>query len=153
FGLGYSATFLARQLVGKSWSVTGTCRSRDSQVELSRLGIEAHLFDRDHPIGNVAELLSRATHLLSSVPPDERGDPVLDVHRAGIEGGTEGLAWIGYLSTTGVYGDRDGGWVDEMSELRPTGERGRRRVKAERGWLSLRQPAHLFRLAGIYGPG
>ena len=55
FGLGYSATFLARQLLAKGWRVTGTCRSRDTQVELSRLGIEAHLFDRDHPIGNLAD--------------------------------------------------------------------------------------------------
>jgi nucleoside-diphosphate-sugar epimerase len=153
FGLGYSATFLARRLVAKGWQVSGTCRSRDSQIELSRLGIEAHLFDRDHPIGNLPELLSSATHLLSSVPPDEAGDPVLDTHRAEIDAAAPRLAWIGYLSTTGVYGNRDGGWVDEMSELAPTGERGRRRLAAERAWLSLSQSAHLFRLAGIYGPG
>jgi nucleoside-diphosphate-sugar epimerase len=153
FGLGYSATVLARQLVAKGWRVTGTCRSRDSQVELSRLGIEAHLFDRDRPISNLAALLSPATHLLSSVPPDEIGDPVLDLHRAEIGVVALRLSWIGYLSTTGVYGDRAGGWVDEMSELKPSGERGSRRVAAERGWLALGQPAHLFRLAGIYGPG
>lgn len=152
FGLGYSATFLARQLVAKGWRVCGTCRSRDHQVELSRLGIEAHLFDRDRPVGNLGELLSAATHLLSSVPPDEAGDPVLDLHRAEIDAAAH-LSWIGYLSTTGVYGDRAGGWVDELSELKPTGERGRRRLAAERGWLALRHPAHLFRLAGIYGPG
>lgn len=153
FGLGYSATFLAGQLLAKGWRVTGTCRSRDKQVTLSRLGIEAHLFDRDRPIGNLPALLDSATHLLSSVPPDERGDPVLDLNRAEIDAAAQRLLWIGYLSTTGVYGDRDGGWVDEMSELKPSGERGRRRVAAEEGWTSLRQPAHLFRLAGIYGPG
>ncbi|HET6618408.1 MAG TPA: SDR family oxidoreductase [Dongiaceae bacterium] len=153
FGLGYSATVLARQLAAKGWRVTGTCRSRDHQVALSRLGIEAHLFDRDRPLGNLAELLSAATHLLSSVPPDATGDPVLDLHRAEIDAAAAHLAWIGYLSTTGVYGDRAGGWVDEMSDLQPGGERGRRRVAAERGWLALSQPAHLFRLAGIYGPG
>ena len=89
------------------------------------------------------------------MPPDEAGDPVLDCYAKAIAGlGTE---WIGYLSTTGVYGDRAGGWVDEASDLRPAGERGRRRVAAERGWLDLWEqsgrPAHLFRLAGIYGPG
>jgi nucleoside-diphosphate-sugar epimerase len=67
------------------------------------------------------------------------------------------LAWVGYLSTTGVYGDRDGGWVDETSELRPSGARGRRRVAAETAWLDLWRdrgvPVHIFRLAGIYGPG
>lgn len=153
FGLGYSATFLAGQLLAKGWRVTGTCRSRDKQVTLSRLGIEAHLFDRDRPIGNLPSLLESATHLLSSVPPDERGDPVLDLHRTEIDAASQRLLWIGYLSTTGVYGDRDGGWVDEMSELKPSGERGRRRVAAEAGWKSLRHPAHMFRLAGIYGPG
>ena len=153
FGLGYSATYLARQLLAQGWRVTGTCRSRDKQVELSRFGIEAHLFDRDHPLGNLPVLLEEATHLLSSVPPDERGDPVLDLHRADIDAASHRLDWIGYLSTTGVYGNRDGGLVDEMSELKPSGERGRRRVAAEDGWRSLRQPAHLFRLAGIYGPG
>jgi nucleoside-diphosphate-sugar epimerase len=153
FGLGYSATFLARRLLANGWRVTGTCRSRDRQVELSRLGVEAHLFDRDRPISNLPVLLSSATHLLSSVPPDEAGDPPLDLHRAEIDEAARRLAWIGYLSTTGVYGDRAGGWVDEMSKLTPSGERGRRRVAAEQGWLSLSQPAHLFRLAGIYGPG
>ena len=153
FGLGYSATFLARQLLAKGWRITGTCRSRDTQVDLSRLGIEAHLFDRDHRIGNLSALLEPTTHLLSSVPPDEGGDPVLDLHRAEIDAVSQRLNWIGYLSTTGVYGDRNGGWVDEMSELKPSGERGRRRAAAEAGWLALSQPAHLFRLAGIYGPG
>jgi len=81
---------------------------------------------------------------------------VLDLHGPDIASRRE-LAWIGYLSTTGVYGDRQGGWVDEESALRPTGERGRRRVAAEAGWRALGQraglPAHVFRLAGIYGPG
>jgi nucleoside-diphosphate-sugar epimerase len=153
FGLGYSATYLARELMMKGWRITGTCRSRDHQIELSRIGIEAHLFDRDHRISNLPALLAQATHLLSSVPPDETGDPVLDMHGAEIDVAAPGLAWIGYLSTTGVYGDRSGGLVDEMSALVPTGERGRRRVAAEQAWLALKQPAHLFRLAGIYGPG
>jgi nucleoside-diphosphate-sugar epimerase len=153
FGLGYSATYLARALMMKGWRITGTCRSRDHQIELSRIGIEAHLFDRDHRISNLPALLAEATHLLSSVPPDETGDPVLDMHRAEIDAVAQGLAWIGYLSTTGVYGDRNGGSVDEMSALTPSGERGRRRVAAEQAWLALKQPAHLFRLAGIYGPG
>jgi nucleoside-diphosphate-sugar epimerase len=97
--------------------------------------------------------LRDVTHLLSSVPPDAQGDPVIAAHRAEIDAVAPSLAWIGYLSTTGVYGDRAGGWVDEASALRPSGERGRRRLAAELQWLSLKQPAHLFRLAGIYGPG
>ena len=97
--------------------------------------------------------LRGVTHLLSSVPPDASGDPVIDAHRAEIDAIAPQLAWVGYLSTTGVYGDRAGGWVDETSALEPSGERGRRRLAAEKDWLGLPQPAHLFRLAGIYGPG
>jgi nucleoside-diphosphate-sugar epimerase len=96
------------------------------------------------------------THVLVSVPPDEAGDPVLDTHADDIAA-LPGLAWLGYLSTTGVYGNRGGDWVDEASELRPSGARGRRRVAAEAGWLDLWRrrgvPVQVFRLAGIYGPG
>jgi nucleoside-diphosphate-sugar epimerase len=90
------------------------------------------------------------------VPPDIAGDPVLDCHGGDIAA-LPGLAWLGYLSTTGVYGDRGGGGVDEAAALRPSGERGRRRVKAEQGWLELWRdrdvPVQIFRLAAIYGPG
>jgi len=157
FGLGYTAMALARGLVSQGWKVTGTCREPAHAAEARALGLEIVIFDRDHPIGDLDQRLQATTHLLSSVPPDAGGDPVLDVHAAAIahaasQGATQ-LRWIGYLSTTGVYGDRNGGWVDETSALAPTGERGRRRLEAETAWLALPQPAHLFRLAGIYGPG
>jgi len=156
FGLGYTALALARRLQAEGWRIAGTCREAGRQEELARLGIAARLFDRDRPLADARSLLAGFTHLLSSVPPDEAGDPVLDLHGPDITSRSE-LAWIGYLSTTGVYGDRQGGWVDEESALRPTGERGRRRVAAEAGWRALGQraglPAHVFRLAGIYGPG
>jgi nucleoside-diphosphate-sugar epimerase len=156
FGLGYTALALARRLQGEGWRIAGTCREAARQEELARLGIAARLFDRDRPLAEARSLLAGFTHLLSSVPPDEAGDPVLDLHGPDIAS-RSALAWIGYLSTTGVYGDRQGGWVDEESLLQPTGERGRRRVAAEAGWRALGQraglPVHLFRLAGIYGPG
>lgn len=157
FGLGYTALALARALVGLGpsgdWRVTGTFRDASHVEEARRLGVEIVIFDRDHPIADIDRRLATATHLLSSVPPDETGDPVLDVHGAAIARAAPRLQWIGYLSTTGVYGDRQGDWVDESSALTPTGERGRRRLAAETAWLDLPQPAHLFRLAGIYGPG
>jgi nucleoside-diphosphate-sugar epimerase len=153
-GLGYSALALARRLVAAGWRVTGTCRSAQRQAELRAAGYTTVLFDRDRPIGENA--LDGVTHLLVSVPPDTDGDPVLAMHGKDIVA-KEGLAWLGYLSTTGVYGDRDGGWVDETASLLPTGERGRRRVAAEQGWLGLWRdcdvPVHIFRLAAIYGPG
>jgi nucleoside-diphosphate-sugar epimerase len=157
FGLGYTALALARALVGQGpsagWRVTGTCRDAAHAEEAQRLGLEIVIFDRDHPIADIDRRLATATHLLSSVPPDEIGDPVLELHGAAIARAAPRLQWIGYLSTTGVYGDRQGGWVDESSALTPSGERGRRRHAAETAWRDLPQPAHLFRLAGIYGPG
>ena len=157
FGLGYTAMELARALAAPGslgdWRVTGTFRDAAHAETAKALGLEIVIFDRDHPIGDIDQRLATATHLLSSVPPDERGDPVLDTHGAAIARSAAQLAWIGYLSTTGVYGDRQGDWVDESSALTPTGERGHRRRAAETAWLALPQPAHLFRLAGIYGPG
>jgi nucleoside-diphosphate-sugar epimerase len=157
FGLGYSALTLARGLLAKGWTVAGTCRDAAGRTALARQGIEAHLFDRDRPLGDPAAMLAGTTHLLSSVPPDAVGDPVLALHGDAIARLGQGLVWAGYLSTTGVYGDRAGGWVDENAALRPTGERGRRRCAAEAAWLALRRergvPVHLFRLAAIYGPG
>ncbi len=154
FGLGYSALALARLLVPEGWTVTGTCRGAENAALLRALGFSAELFDRERPLP--ADALRGLTQVLISVPPDAAGDPVFDLHGGDIAASPD-LAWLGYLSTTGVYGDRDGGWVDETSALLPTGERGRRRVAAERGWLDLWRnrgaPIHIFRLAAIYGPG
>jgi nucleoside-diphosphate-sugar epimerase len=161
FGLGYSALELARRLIARGWTVAGTTRSQDKADRLAAEGIEVHLFDLDRPLDDPAAALAGVSHVLSSVPPAaeiERGtgDPVLDRHRPDIAA-LETLDWLGYLSTTGVYGDRGGGLVDEDSERAPTGERGRRRVAAEDAWLDLWErdglPVHLFRLAAIYGPG
>jgi nucleoside-diphosphate-sugar epimerase len=156
FGLGYTAGFLARALAAEGWRVIGTCRSAGARYRLAVDGIEAHLFERGRSLADAAALLASATHVLSSVPPDELGDPILDMHGEDLAAAS-GLRWIGYLSTTGVYGDRAGGWVAEDAPLLPAGERGRRRVAAEARWLDLqrlhRRPVHIFRLAGIYGPG
>jgi len=153
FGLGYSAAALARRLLAEGWQVTGTCRDESRAAELRPLGITPVLFNGAHPIADLGRHLAAATHLVSSVPPNETGDPVLALHGAEIAEAAKHLDWIGYLSTTGVYGDRGGDWVDETSALTPSGARGRRRLDSERAWLALPQPAHLFRLAGIYGPG
>ncbi len=106
------------------------------------------------PFDDPGAVLSRATHLVATAAPDDAGDPVLASHGAAIAA-APALRWIGYLSTTGVYGDRGGSWVDEGSSPAPSGERGRRRVAAEQAWLATRPDASVdwFRLAGIYGPG
>ncbi len=154
FGLGYSALALGRWLQAEGWVVSGTCRSADSAAALRGAGFCATPFERDRALST--EALSGVTHILVSVPPDDIGDPVLAAQGDDIAA-IDGLSWLGYLSTTGVYGDRAGGWVDETATLSPTGERGRRRVAAEQNWLDLWRnrgaPVHIFRLAAIYGSG
>ncbi len=152
FGLGYSAGFLARGMAQEGWRICGTSREAPSGGEEFAL----LRFLRGHPLASARSALAATSHVLISVPPDELGCPVLDEHGSDIAA-IEGLAWVGYLSTTNVYGDRGGGWVDEDSPVAPSGERGQRRAQAEADWLDLHQslgvPAHIFRLAGIYGPG
>jgi nucleoside-diphosphate-sugar epimerase len=149
FGLGYTALALARRLAAQGWRISGTTRDDAKARELTAAGIETLVFERGRPID--PGTFAAARHVVSAVPPDAAGDPVLDVHGADLARLTP--AWVGYLSTTGVYGDRAGGWVDETATLAPVGERGRRRVAAEAGWRALGLPLHIFRLAGIYGPG
>ncbi len=130
FGLGYSARVLAGRLMPEGWSVAGTCQSDAARARLEADGMTAFLFDRDRPLDDAAGALAGATHILSSVPPDAAGDAVLDHHASDIRA-LGGDTWIGYLSTTGVYGDTGGAVVDETAALAPTSERGERRVAAE----------------------
>ncbi len=157
FGLGYTGQALARSLLADGWKVAGTCRGEEQAADLAGLGVEIHRFDRTGPLASAASALAGTTHLLSSVPPDADGDAVLDLHAREIADLAPQISWAGYLSTTGVYGTRDGDWVDETSERRPGSPRSRRRMEAEDAWLKLGEesgiPVHLFRLAGIYGPG
>lgn len=152
FGLGYSTQALAESLLRQGWRVAGTTRDEDKAYRLSVAGIETHLFDRGRPLADPAAALAGTTHLLSSVPPDEAGDPVLDQHAADLKA-LGGLAWAGYLSTTGVYGDFGGAWVEEDTPPRPETQRAQRRAAAEAAWWDAGLPIHIFRLAGIYGPG
>lgn len=154
FGLGYTAGFLARELMAEGWSVAGT--TRDGAPGSAPSEIAIHPFGRGLPLADAPSLLAGTTHLLLSIPPDAAGDPVAAEHGREIAG-LPALRWVGYLSATSVYGDRAGDWVEEDSPLHPSGERGRRRVMAEAAWRDLREragvPLHIFRLAGIYGPG
>lgn len=157
FGYGYTCDYLGHELTQRGgWAVAGTTRDSEKKKTLRERGIRAHLFDFDTPLADPLYVLEGTTHLVISTPPDDEGDPAFVSHAREILK-LKSLEWVGYLSTIGVYGDRDGEWVDESSEIRPTSKRGSRRAKAEEQWLSLFQgyglPVHLFRLAGIYGPG
>lgn len=129
FGLGYSAQRIAQALHGGGWDIEAT----GSQGTI--------VFDDETA---VRAAVMRASHVLSSVPPGEDGDPVLDRYGPALEG-----RWLGYLSSTGVYGDAGGAWVDESSPV--GGGRRSARVEADARWLGM--GARVFRLPGIYGPG
>jgi nucleoside-diphosphate-sugar epimerase len=152
-GHGYSAQALARRLLAEGWTVIGTTRSPEKAARLRADGIEPLVW----PGEDLRPALARATHLLSSVAPTDAGDPVLLAEGDAIAEAAPHIEWVGYLSTTGVYGDHSGGWVDETTPLTPSTRRGTMRVAAEADWaeLAVRSglPLHVFRLAGIYGPG
>ncbi|NCT40179.1 MAG: SDR family oxidoreductase [Alphaproteobacteria bacterium] len=156
FGYGYSCDYLGHELHAQGWDIAGTTRNVEKRETLKTRGVETHLFDYECPLPDPLYTLKDTTHLVISTPPGDDGDPTFLMHAQDILK-LENLQWVGYLSTTGVYGDRDGGWVDETSEIRPNSKRGSRRALAEEQWLSLVKshhlPVHIFRLAGIYGPG
>lgn len=158
FGYGYTADYLGHYLQNheQGWTIGGTTRDEERRRELLARRIRARIFDVDHPIPDPSVTFDRFSHLLISTPPDQNGDMVFNLHADDIAR-MKSMEWVGYLSSTAVYGNRDGGQVDETSELRPTSQRGSKRVLAEKQWLSLFHqhgiPVHIFRLAGIYGPG
>ena len=143
FGHGYSAQALVPLLAGDR-RVIGTSRSGGKRAQD---GVESVLF----PGSAMGAYLDAATHLLISAGPDAAGDPVLRELRGEIA--KREFEWVGYLSTTGVYGDHQGEWVDEATPLTPSTRRGQWRVAAEAEWQEMGLPLHIFRLAGIYGPG
>lgn len=149
-GTGYSAQALARRLLPEGWRVIGTTRSAEKAQVLAAEGIEPRIWPGHGPLPALVE----ASHLLISVAPGPEGDPVLAALGAEIAAQASRFDWVGYLSTTGVYGDHQGGWVDEGTPLTPSTERGRQRQRAEAAWAAIPGlPLHIFRLAGIYGPG
>lgn len=136
FGYGYVAKFLSKKLLNLGWKVSGTSRSKNIQ--------DVILFNYEKVS---QDLLKSATHVLISIPPD--GDDVVERYGDCLQN----VKWLGYLSATSVYGDHSGNWVDEESETRPIEIRGEKRLKSEKKWLNSKLPVHIFRLAGIYGPG
>ncbi|MCF6234672.1 MAG: SDR family oxidoreductase [Rhodobacteraceae bacterium] len=149
-GHGYSARALANVLIPKGWRIIATTRDPDKATALRATGVEPLIW----PSEVNAQSLDQATHVLISVGPTKAGDPVLTHLKAAITRAAPRLLWVGYLSTTAVYGDHGGGWVDETTPPFPASKRGHWRVGAENAWRAIPDlPLHIFRLAGIYGPG
>jgi nucleoside-diphosphate-sugar epimerase len=145
-GHGYTASALAARLIPLGWTVIGTCRDAARADALRSRGVEPLLWPAD-----LAPALARASHILASAAPDAAGDPFLQAAGPALRAARP--EWVGYLSTTAVYGDHQGGWVDEETPVNPQSARARQRVQAEGQWLGSGLPVHIFRLAGIYGPG
>lgn len=147
-GHGYTARALSQQLAPQGWRVIGTSRDQDQLEGIRRSGAEPIQWPGETPP------LDEATHLLISTAPNDDGDPVLHELGKEIADRAAQLKWVGYLSTTAVYGDHQGGWVDEDTPAIPASKRGNLRVQAEQQWAAIPGlPLHIFRLAGIYGPG
>ena len=149
-GHGFSARALAARLVPQGWRIVGTTRSPDKADAIADTGVEPVVW----PGADLGALIAQFPNVLVSAGPDSAGDPVLNAVEDAVTRAAPDLRWVGYLSTTGVYGDHDGDWVDEDTPLTPSTKRGRARVTAEARWQAISDlPLHIFRLAGIYGPG
>jgi nucleoside-diphosphate-sugar epimerase len=145
-GLGYSGGAVGRAALAAGLRVTATSRDPAALRRIEGVAVV--------PFEQADSALADASHVLETAPPDAAGDPLLQRYGA-LLAGSPRLRWAGYLSTTGVYGDRDGGWVDETTPVLATSARAIRRVAAEDAWRALagRVAVDLFRVAGIYGPG
>ena len=151
FGLGYSGLEIARLAKAQGWIVAGTCRSAEKAAGLQASGIEAYMFDGTAPLPAAA--FSDTSHVVCTIAPGRVGDPALRLCGPLLKQ----ARWLGYLSTTGVYGDHGGGWVDEDTPPNPGQPRSVERLAAEHGWQAMALEASakldIFRLPGIYGPG
>ena len=151
FGLGFSGLEIAKLAKAAGWTVAGTCRTREKAAELAGQDIEVHLFDGTAALPAAA--FGNASHVICTIPPGPDGDPVLATSARRLRD----ARWLGYLSTTGVYGDQRGGWVDEETPPRPAKPRSVARLAAERAWqatgIEAGAAVDIFRLPGIYGPG
>lgn len=147
-GHGFTAKVFGTYVADRGWTVTGTTRSQDKTKTLSAMGVNPIVW----PGTDLSDAISQATHILVSASPDANGDHFLNEYRETLAA-SDRLEWIGYLSTTGVYGDHGGAWVDEDTVVEPTTRRGQIRANAENAWLETDLPVHVFRLAGIYGAG
>jgi len=154
FGFGYSGKVLAQRTLARGWSVTATVRRAEARAQAEAMGVTP--IDPADPTA-LAQAAGRANAILITAAPTERGCPGLEALKPALAASDGAPNWIGYLSTTGVYGDRDGGWVFEISALNAQSVEGARRVAAERDWRALGRAKGLtvaaFRLPGIYGPG
>jgi len=154
FGFGYTAKFMCQKFSKKNWEVFCTTRFKEKAKEIKSLNATPIFFDDEEKIESV---LSKNSYILSTAPPENSKDPVVENYGHLLKKNSERVKWAGYLSTTSVYGDKKGEWVTEDTVLEPNLERSISRVAAENSWIKLGEnhliKTVIFRLAGIYGPG
>ena len=154
FGFGYTAKFICKKLLKKNWQVYCTTRSSEKIKEIKDLKAMPVFFNDEEKIKNI---LSEDNYILTTAPPENSKDPVVENYGHLLKKNSERVKWAGYMSTTSVYGDKKGEWVTEDTELKPNLERSISRVAAENSWIKLGEnlliKTVIFRLAGIYGPG
>ncbi len=166
FGLGFTGLTLAKRLKASGWSVAGTHRTKDKVAFLRSSGIDGFVFSGKEMVPDIKKALAKASHVVSTIAPDGPSagdgtgnwiaDPVLRYYKEDLLNRAQNLAWVGYISSTNVYGDHDGQWVDETTTPRPGSERAGQRLDIEHAWQDMCQtdgvPVHILRPAGIYGP-
>jgi nucleoside-diphosphate-sugar epimerase len=150
-GCGYTGLAIAKLAAEAGWQVSGTARTEAGRLLLEEAGIRGFVFNGTTAGTELQDHAALADAILSSVPAGVDGDPAFHALQPALADCR--AAWIGYLSTTAVYGDRGGRWVFESDTVAPVSPRALARVLAEQQWLSLTPSAHIFRLPGIYGPG
>lgn len=143
FGLGYSAKVISNNL-DSSWKVSGSHTNKEV------LGENEYIFNNEEKFNS--SILDDVTHILISIPPDAQGDPVFLSYGTYIKA-LPNLKWVGYFSSTAVYGDYQGEWVNELSETKASEPSGKNRLLAENQWLESGLPVNIVRLSSIYGPG
>jgi len=155
FGFGFCAAALAPRLQAQNWQLSASCRTPEKAAQLQARNIRPIIWPEAGALLS-ADALTGVSHALISAPPNEAGDPTLASAGEALASIAGDLQWLGYLSTTGVYGDHGGAWIDEDTPAGTIGARGQKRVDAETQWRAFSEahgvPSMYFRLAGIYGP-
>ena len=142
FGCGFSGSFFAKEI--RQFGCTALTSSRSENKDTN-----SFVFNSENSIIPNRKIFEGVTHILSCIPPDKNGkDPVLGSFKNKLKGLP--LEWVGYLSTTGVYGDAKGNWVSEIDQPNPIQKRSHKRLNCEREWIKSGLPVQIFRLPGIY---
>ena len=144
-GCGFSGSFFAKTIRKLGCTALTSSRSKNKDPN-------SFVFDSENGIVPSKEVFDGVTHILSCIPPNKNGnDPVLRILQSKLE--SLSLEWVGYLSTTGVYGNTKGDWVSERNQPNPLQKRSLNRLNCEKEWIESNLPVQIFRLPGIYGPG